>query len=383
MMPLEDEYHDTAGPLLTICLPVYNGEHYLPRVLSALLPQLRQVANSVELVVADDASQDQSEQVCRPFATLGLLRYVRNSPNLGMGPNIARCITTHARGRYVWIWSQHCLIRPRVLPSLVRLLQDTSVDVAYVNFRCASYPEKWPAECPGGYDGPFDYVSGADLDTHILSSWSELISAGTCLCTQTYAHIVNRVRSRQFLLTQQVTKEFGSAVATFTQTTATARVFFNDTVLYVGDPVFTIFNGAQTWGRPRTRGLVYLRALPEVVRIFREQGLGGDKLREAERYASQMAGRVTVELLKSGDIRYALALVIGYLYTFRDQSGCRIEMWRSISGTPWCLPLKALHSLSDLCKKCYLYVFFRCRPARWLHSRGQRRGPRGNSRECL
>ncbi|MFN6332199.1 MAG: glycosyltransferase family 2 protein, partial [Planctomyces sp.] len=81
-----------AQPLLSICLPVYNGAEYLPNVLAALLSQADELRELVEVMVADDASQDASEQICAEAAAAGRIRYVRNCPNLGMGPNIARCI---------------------------------------------------------------------------------------------------------------------------------------------------------------------------------------------------------------------------------------------------------------------------------------------------
>ena len=370
-------------PLLSICLPVYNGAEYLPNVLSALLPQSDKLQGLVEVIVADDASSDDSQRICQQEADAGRLKYIRNSPNLGMGPNIARCITTHATGRFVWIWSQHCLLRPEMLRTLIdRIQQSPEIDVFYTNFRCARYPEKWPAEVFDGYDGDFDYVSNPHCETEIVSSWQELLSPETGLCTQTYAHIVLRERAARFLEEQTVQRDFGPAIATFTQTTVVASTFFHDRALYIGEPVFTIFNGAQTWSKLETRARVYFQALPELVRVFRSQGLSGDRLRNAERLASEMASKTLSQILLEEDRSWASPLVRRYAMQFSMNSGCISGLREAMLSSDWCLLARCLRSAKRWTQRIGLYLFFQCRPARWLHSRKMRRLSERGETEC-
>lgn len=360
---------DGAHPLLSICLPVYNGADYLPNVLSALLPQSDELRDLVEVIVADDASQDASRQICAEAAAGDRLRYICNSPNLGMGPNIARCITEHARGQYVWIWSQHCLLRPGKLRFLVDLLLiHADVDVAYVNFRCAVYPEKWPQSCLGGFDGSYDYTSNPSTENRLLSAWHQLLNPQTCLCTQTYAHIVNRNRAASFLMKQQIVRDFGAAISTFTQTTSTASVFFDDKVLYIGDPVFTIFNGAQTWSKPRSRALVYFLALPELVGIYRRRGLPSDSLAAAEIYASQMAGESAVELLKAGQYAFLFKMLVSYYWNSGRQKGSISFLASTVCLTEWCWASRHLLRILASIRVWRLYFLVNWRPARWIRS---------------
>ena len=362
---------NTGGgqPLLSICLPVYNGAEYLPNVLAALLPQADELRDLVEVIVADDASQDASELLCCAEAAADRLQYIRNCPNLGMGPNIARCITQHARGRYVWIWSQHCLLRKGKLREIVETLsQNPYIGVAYVNFRCAVYPDRWPQTCDAGFDGPYDYISSTDDINRIIPHWHLLLKPHTCLCTQTYAHIVDRLRSAEFLNRQHINRDFGPAVATFTQTTATASVFFDDAVLYFGDPVFTIFNGAQTWAKPRTRALVYFHALPELVGIFRHRGLRNGPLRDAEQYASQMAAEAAVELLKSREYGFLTSMLVRYYWGFVSQKNSISAMLGAVFLTGWCRQTRWLLALLDQFRRCWLYFAVHWRPARFVRS---------------
>jgi hypothetical protein len=290
-----------------------------------------------------------------------------------MGPNIAACIAKHAQGEFVWIWSQHCLLRPGALRRVLHTLREfPEIDAFYANFRCARFPDRWPSAVDSaGFDGNFDYVSNPDVEQRRLDAWHELLLPATCLCTQTYAHIVRRRLEKNFLDQQSVQRDFGPAIATFTQTTTTAETCFNRPAVYIGDPVFTIFNGAQTWSRLDTRALVYFQALPELVRIFQRHGLSGLRLQQAELYASEMAASCLSELLNRTGPKYP-GLVSSYLRRFYRQHASLSLMLKSLFGSDWCTAVRWLRALREKLHKLSVYTFYQCRPARWYHRRRQR-----------
>lgn len=72
-------------PRLSIGLPVYNGERYLPEALGGLLGQS---FTDFELVVSDNGSTDATEAICRGFAERDpRVRYVRQPRNIGLAGN--------------------------------------------------------------------------------------------------------------------------------------------------------------------------------------------------------------------------------------------------------------------------------------------------------
>lgn len=362
----------TAKPLLSICIPAYNGGAYLRAVLSLLLHQAAEFSDCLEVIVADDGSTDDTASICREFSGSGY-RLITNSPNLGMGPNIAACIAKHAQGEFVWIWSQHCLLRPGALSRVVKTLREHhNIDAFYVNFRCARFPDRWPGMVDNtGFDGAFDYISNPNVEQRRLDAWHELLLPATCLCTQTYAHIVRRRLEKDYLDQQSVQRDFGPAIATFTQTTTTAETCFNRPAVYIGDPVFTIFNGAQTWSRIDTRALVYFQALPELVGIYQRHGLSELRLQQAERYASAMAAACLNDLLNRAGSKHP-RLVCRYLWRFHRQHGCVPLMLGSFFGSDWCAAVRCLRALQQTLHRIAVYSFYRCRPARWYHRRRQR-----------
>jgi glycosyltransferase involved in cell wall biosynthesis len=75
-------------PSLSIGLPVYNGERYLPKALESLLGQ---DFEDFELIISDNGSSDQTEAICRNFARKDRrIRYVRSDENRGVSWNFRR-----------------------------------------------------------------------------------------------------------------------------------------------------------------------------------------------------------------------------------------------------------------------------------------------------
>lgn len=78
-------------------MPVYNGEKYLREAIVSLLEQ---DYADFELIIADNASTDATEEICREFARLdSRIHYLRNPTNIGAGPNF-RLVLSLARGEY-------------------------------------------------------------------------------------------------------------------------------------------------------------------------------------------------------------------------------------------------------------------------------------------
>ncbi|HKS49577.1 MAG TPA: glycosyltransferase family 2 protein [Amycolatopsis sp.] len=72
-------------PRLSVGLPVYNGENFLAESIEALLGQSHE---DYELIISDNASTDNTEEICRKFAAQdSRIRYIRQRNNLGCAPN--------------------------------------------------------------------------------------------------------------------------------------------------------------------------------------------------------------------------------------------------------------------------------------------------------
>lgn len=74
-----------AVPRLSVGLPVYNGANYLAESFDALLGQSFE---DFELIVSDNASTDDTAEICRHYEKQDFrVRYFRQERNVGLAPN--------------------------------------------------------------------------------------------------------------------------------------------------------------------------------------------------------------------------------------------------------------------------------------------------------
>ena len=93
----------TVAPLVSIGMPVRNGERFLPAALDAILSQTFQ---NFEIVISDNASGDATPEICRGYAASdSRIRYFRNETDLGAARNYNRVFHL-ARGKY-FRWAAH------------------------------------------------------------------------------------------------------------------------------------------------------------------------------------------------------------------------------------------------------------------------------------
>jgi glycosyltransferase involved in cell wall biosynthesis len=120
MSAASEEARSQPAPSLTIGLPVYNGAEYLSQSLDALLAQTYQ---DFELVISDNASTDDTAEICRDYAQRDArIRYLRQPVNIGAAPN-HNFLVGEARGRY-FKWASHDdLYAPELLEKCVRVLE--------------------------------------------------------------------------------------------------------------------------------------------------------------------------------------------------------------------------------------------------------------------
>jgi len=102
----------SKNPLVSLAIPVYNGEAYL---VDAITSCLAQDYDNFELIISDNASTDGTERICREFATKDArVKYFRNEKNLGAGRNYNLAFH-HSSGKYM----KWCAADDRISPNFV------------------------------------------------------------------------------------------------------------------------------------------------------------------------------------------------------------------------------------------------------------------------
>ena len=76
--------------VVSVGVPVYNGEKYLAETLESLL---KQTIKDFEIVISDNASTDRTPEICRSYQQKDdRIRYFRNEQNIGAAPNFNRVV---------------------------------------------------------------------------------------------------------------------------------------------------------------------------------------------------------------------------------------------------------------------------------------------------
>jgi glycosyltransferase involved in cell wall biosynthesis len=124
-------------PKVSIGLPVYNGQRYVEVAIQSLLSQ---TYTDFELIICDNASTDQTANICQKYAADDArVRYTRNPTNVGANPNFNRCLEL-ATGEYFKWAAYDDLLDPAYLARCVEML-DADPDAVLAHTRAAIVDE--------------------------------------------------------------------------------------------------------------------------------------------------------------------------------------------------------------------------------------------------
>lgn len=119
--------------VLSIALPVYNGENYLDDAIRSILGQ---TFRDFELIICDNASTDNTEAICRSWTERDpRIVYCRHPSNLGAAPNFNSGFRL-AKGRY-FKWAAHDdILESGYLKACIDLLDsDSRIVMAHTGTR--------------------------------------------------------------------------------------------------------------------------------------------------------------------------------------------------------------------------------------------------------
>ncbi len=108
---------EKADPLVSVIVPVYNGARYLRESLDSIL---RQSYASVEVIVMDDASADETPAIIASYGDR--IRSVRQPANLGQFDNVNAGIGL-ARGELIAVYHADDVYEPHIVRREVEFLE--------------------------------------------------------------------------------------------------------------------------------------------------------------------------------------------------------------------------------------------------------------------
>lgn len=135
----------TPVPKISVCLPVFNGERYLPQLLDSVLAQS---FREFEFLISDNCSADRTQELCLAYAGRDpRIVYSRNDRNIGANAN-SDLLVHKARGDYWVLFGHDDVIRPTFLEKcLAELENDGRLVLCHTLTRFIG-PDGEPVEIP-------------------------------------------------------------------------------------------------------------------------------------------------------------------------------------------------------------------------------------------
>lgn len=115
--------------MITIIIPIYNVEQYLPRCIESVLSQTYQ---DFEMILVDDGSPDGSGAICDKFALYSPRIRVIHKMNGGLSDARNKGLF-EARGEYIAFIDSDDWVAPSFLGDMMEVLRDTQADICECN----------------------------------------------------------------------------------------------------------------------------------------------------------------------------------------------------------------------------------------------------------
>ncbi|MFC7419983.1 glycosyltransferase family 2 protein [Iodobacter arcticus] len=119
-----------SGPLLSICIPTYNRYKYLKECLDSIIIQDNK---DVEIVISDNASTDNTEELVLEYSKELSIKYQRFESNQGFDINCTKVVSM-ATGQYCMILgSDDCLLQNSIV-NIKSILASCKPDVLHFGY---------------------------------------------------------------------------------------------------------------------------------------------------------------------------------------------------------------------------------------------------------
>lgn len=110
----------TTPPLVSICIPTYNGETFIKE---AIISAFNQTYSNCEIILADDGSRDNTIAISQSLQTSSPITFrIFNHINYGLVDNLNFCIS-QTQGKYIKFLFQDDRLEPNCIEQLVTMAE--------------------------------------------------------------------------------------------------------------------------------------------------------------------------------------------------------------------------------------------------------------------
>lgn len=123
-------YKHEIYDLVSIVMPSYNTGKYIKESVGSVIAQSYK---NWELLIVDDCSSDDTDEIVKPFLTDARIRYFKNSANRGAAYSRNRALQ-EAKGRWIAFLDSDDLWHPEKLERQIRFMEENKYYFSYTEY---------------------------------------------------------------------------------------------------------------------------------------------------------------------------------------------------------------------------------------------------------
>jgi len=244
--------------LLTIGIPIYNGEEFLKETLNSIVFQVEKVSGLVEILVVDNASTDSTSDIILEYQKkYSSIRYIRNPVNLGFDRNYDKTII-ESKGKYVWTFCADDIVVAGSIRKILTILEKYSdLSAVFVNYSV------WDGKIQQCKDVRARKIFGDRL-CQSPEDFYHIVQNGACVAS-------SNIYNRELWLGVKKEAEFYQR---WVQVEVLARLLIQNpqkSSYCIAEPLFILRQGQPEWERGGGLLLLTLNLLP-IFQSFKAMG---------------------------------------------------------------------------------------------------------------
>ena len=288
-----------ATPILSLCIPSYQKARWLDYGLGIALEQAKELNGLVEIVVSDNASEDETPAVLEKYKTLygDLLIVHRNSTNIGLISNCKKVVEL-AHGRYCWIIGNNDVLESNALNFAVQALQKNS-QISYFFCNYSYFRQK---ETPQGT--PELKKNSApiakDLSSHPVGKIRDLVHLDCGVFTPLYSSIMLREHWLQAMETYlKGTDPFSSVASSVPHALYVIEHLLEQPGYYIGNPLLKV-SDVISWDAHFP--YYELCCLPTLYQLLEQKGMDPEIFKKHRQTILSCSGNCFLAAIKTPDL---------------------------------------------------------------------------------
>lgn len=125
------------GKLVTIIIPVYNGEKYIEKSINSIISQTYE---NIEILIINDGSTDKTEEILKKISHIDSRLHIIKINNQGVSyaRNYGRKL---AKGDYIMFVDADDYIEPETVESMLDIAEEKKADVVQCGYKVVSDSE--------------------------------------------------------------------------------------------------------------------------------------------------------------------------------------------------------------------------------------------------